>query len=560
MPLTYKKKTYDTVLRWTADTKIQYAPNPKAQGSKSRVRYDKYAKGKTVGEALAKGSYSLDLLFDYEHGYIKVLGGPVRAKPLEIDNRNETWTKTDVVLASMNHKRKLWGNIFDLADRLGTDRRNLGADKLGNESMQVHAQRMEAQAVANLILQKAEKTGSKVTSDDITRVLDLWEFRQNTSRGNVMREGVEWVNSDTLGLLNTYDGGVVVSKATQTYPAVPRLMGRWLSDHYPVSDLGGDFVFTSINVNRGYAARLHRDGNNVGPSMISAFGDFQGGQLEYYADDDKSLSLEKLEPKPHGTVNIKEALLLFDGNRGHAVTDFKGKRYSLVFFSINKSGRASGEQRKKLRDSGINFPEDKDMKRALSLLPAPRGYDNSHKTAPVVRSWKLRTAKEVSIFSKLSEKEVREAKESSRKVPLPESDDVPADVVFTKHRFDRITREDKLKELRAFLIGSCGRMFLAARGVEERVGSARYKYEKLESFPGPKLMTSQLREVRQWIQKVINASASAKKSSQKPTKTGVKRKFGAESKKPAAKKSEKNSTKARAIVKRKASSTRKGRA
>lgn len=524
MPVTYKRETYDTVLRWTADTKIQYMPNPKTAGSKSHVRYAKYAKGKTVGEALAKGSYSLDLLFDYEHGYIKVLGGPIRKEPLNIKDRDGSWTKADIVLATMHNKNQLWTNIFELADRLGTDRRNLGADKLGNESMHVHAQRMEAQAVANLILERADKSGRKVTSEDITSVLDLWEFRQNTSRGNVMRDGIEWVNSDTLGLLNTYDGGVVVSGATKHYPSVSRLMSRWLKDHYPSSDIGGEFVFTSINVNRGYAARLHRDGNNVGPSMISAFGDFTGGELEYYADDDKALSLDDLMSNAHATVNIKETLLLFDGNRGHAVLDFSGQRYSLVFFCINKSGRASEKQRKELRDAGFNFPEEKEIKWAQSLLPPPRGYDKTYKAAPVIRSWKLNTKKEVSIFKNLSEQEIKQAKESSRKVPMPENVDVPADIVFTKHRFERVTRDDKLKELRVFLVGSCGRLVLAAKGVEDRIGTSRYCYEKLESFPGPELNTNQLHQVRQWMQKVIDASFK-KSGSGALSEKGIKRKL-----------------------------------
>ena len=126
-----------------------------------------------------------------------------------------------------------------------------------------------------------------ITDADLHHVLKLWAWKENTSRQNVMPEGAKFVHSDTLGLLSSYDGSVLVNNSTKYYPEVPKLMCRWLQDHLPMEmrDDKQGFAFTSINVNRGYAAKLHRYGNNEGPSFIAAFGDFTGGELNYWGDE-----------------------------------------------------------------------------------------------------------------------------------------------------------------------------------------------------------------------------------------------------------------------------------
>merc|ERR1719240_1024079 len=78
----YRDQTYEIVTRWMTKTKIQLRPHAKAPGSKSHVRYEKYSKAKTVGEMLALGCYPMDWCFDYEHGFIKVLG-PVREEAID---------------------------------------------------------------------------------------------------------------------------------------------------------------------------------------------------------------------------------------------------------------------------------------------------------------------------------------------------------------------------------------------------------------------------------------------------------------------------------------------
>ena len=49
----------------------------------THVRYERYSKSKTVGEALKNGSWPCDWCWDIERGYIKVLG-PLRDEPLDV--------------------------------------------------------------------------------------------------------------------------------------------------------------------------------------------------------------------------------------------------------------------------------------------------------------------------------------------------------------------------------------------------------------------------------------------------------------------------------------------
>ncbi len=45
-------------------------------------------------------------------------------------------------------------------------------------------------------------------------------------------------------------------------------------------------------MNYGFSAKLHRDGNNAGPSLLRALGDVKtGGRLRYFPEDTGALPL-----------------------------------------------------------------------------------------------------------------------------------------------------------------------------------------------------------------------------------------------------------------------------
>merc|ERR1719362_2752925 len=227
--------------------------------------------------------------------------------------------------------------------------------------------------MAQMILEAVHTENRRVTDLEVLSVLQAWAFKKNDNRQNVMPEGQRWGHSDTLGIVRLRTGSFGVTSATQEYPHVTQMLNTWLKARCP-AEVGGDFPCTSISLNCNYAARRHRDGNNAGPSMIKACGNFTGGQLAYFPDDDRSGPVEDLCHDDRIVLDIKEGLALFDGCRGHEVDDFEGERFSLVFFSAGKFWNMSQEQHEFLEECGFSVPHSQDLGPVVKLLPPPRGY------------------------------------------------------------------------------------------------------------------------------------------------------------------------------------------
>ena len=149
------------------------------------------------------------------------------------------------------------------------------------------------------------------------------------------------------------------------------LFSSWVRQAWPLSP---PFPFTSINVNYGYAAKLHRDSNNVGPSLTKALGEFHGGALKYWEHDDGHLPLEELNQFSATVLETGKALCLFDGRRGHEVQPFTGERFSLVFFCTSAFARAREDAVAFVSGLGAHMPTSASLERAPRLAP-PRGYD-----------------------------------------------------------------------------------------------------------------------------------------------------------------------------------------
>uniref|UniRef100_A0A7S4QAD1 Uncharacterized protein n=1 Tax=Alexandrium monilatum TaxID=311494 RepID=A0A7S4QAD1_9DINO len=388
MPVTYCDRAYEEVMTWTEKTTIAYAPNRKS--SKSFDRYGKYMKAKTVGETLALGSYGLDLLFDFEKGLLWSTGGPKRERPPDVLKMPKEELKklnsTDKMLGKMYAKWKMWKANFQALEESGMTREELKAlnneqdPEGGKDSIIVAIGRRKAQKEAASILEAAKAEGNRAISDEeVLRCLRLWGFKENENRGNVMPEGVTFVHSDTIGLIKMSTcERTLVTVGSKRYQEFTQLLTKWLKDRTP-KEFGQEFPYTSININKNYAARLHRDGNNCGPSVIKAFGDFTGGELNYWPSDDKRLPLEELGAGQKVTVDIKDNLLLFDGNRGHSVNEFQGERFTLVFFSVRTWNKVPKEEVDEAVQCGIPVPTKSSMAFAQGLL-GPSGKDG-------YRSW-----------------------------------------------------------------------------------------------------------------------------------------------------------------------------
>jgi len=361
----YRDETYEIVTRWHADTKISYRPHAKAPGSKSHLRYEEYSSAMSVGQALEVGTWPADWCWDYERGFIKV-EGPVRDEPIDISKVTDEKSLTPVDWAILRWYRR------ELSKKLGVEYNDLVVGKGSGETLILRAHRLVAQREARKRLEAAAKGHRKITEQEVAQTLHEWGFARNPTRTNVMPDGQDWVWSDTLGLLRDRIGDIHLTPATCRYPEVVQLLNKYLLDRLPAEE-AAKFQWTSLNLNCNYAARLHRDGNNFGPSFIKAFGEFTGGELQYWPEDDrKMMKLEDLRPQYCEQLDLKRNLVLFNGNCGHAVTDFVGERFSVVYFTGSCHAQAPQECKDESIKLGFNYPTAESDPH--SLLRRPRGY------------------------------------------------------------------------------------------------------------------------------------------------------------------------------------------
>eukprot|EP00419_Tripos_fusus_P051497 CAMPEP_0172818578 /NCGR_PEP_ID=MMETSP1075-20121228/14006_1 /TAXON_ID=2916 /ORGANISM="Ceratium fusus, Strain PA161109" /LENGTH=488 /DNA_ID=CAMNT_0013658953 /DNA_START=42 /DNA_END=1505 /DNA_ORIENTATION=- len=369
----YRDETFELVTRWMDETRISYRPHAKAPGSKSHVRYEEYSRATTVGEALVLGSWPADWCWDFERGYIKA-EGPFRDEPLDPSLVPEGYELTDVDNAVMQWYRR------ELAKKYGLELKELTEGK-GNESIIMRVHRLVATREARRILAECNNENRRVSDADFELVLSHWGFARNVTRQNVMQKDVKWVWSDTLGLLRDRTGDIHLTEATHGYPQVVEVLSRWLTDRLPPE--ARDFSWTSFNLNKNYAAKIHRDGNNFGPSMIAAFGDFTGGALKYFTFDDGKVDLDELEAKKDQAheLDLKNGLALFNGNTAHSVNDFQGTRFSVVFFTLGCHAKMKQADREKLQSMGVKPPKaDEDP---FKIISAPLGERASRRYSNV---------------------------------------------------------------------------------------------------------------------------------------------------------------------------------
>ena len=93
-----------------------------------------------------------------------------------------------------------------------------------------------------------------VSDEDVLTVIAFWYFRQNKQRRNVIPVSEAWVLSDTLGLVQSRDGQLVVTRQTRKHPKVLQLLSLWLRGRCPAG-LRQHFPFTSVSLNYAYAVR-----------------------------------------------------------------------------------------------------------------------------------------------------------------------------------------------------------------------------------------------------------------------------------------------------------------
>lgn len=197
-------------------------------------------------------------------------------------------------------------------------------------------------------LLNAGRTGRRIRDTDVTFVLDAWKFRRNDKRINVIPDGKGFVSSEMLGLVSIRAyRKLVVARNSHKFPSVTKLLCQYLYDNPPAGlPRGTQFPFTTVCINKDYAAKRHRDNNNTGLSIVRALGNFKGGRLKYWPDDPgpkQAPDVNKLGESEAVVLDVRGRSVAMDSTRAHEVEPFEGRRYSLVYFTIPWVDSASKE-------------------------------------------------------------------------------------------------------------------------------------------------------------------------------------------------------------------------
>jgi len=241
----------------------------------------------------------------------------------------------------------------------------------------------KAERLASEILER----GGRVCDKDVVSILELWKFRRNTKRSNVLPVGKQFVYSEMLGLtkIRMYNSFVVAAN-TRKFPLVTKLLCKFLDDNPPKGlEVGTRFPFTTVCINKDYAAKRHRDNNNIGMTVFRGLGDYTGGQVKHWPwdpgrqqlPDVNDLALEEAR-----VLDTKRRTVCVDSTKAHEVMPFSGKRYSLVYFTITRCDKTPTDVKKFLCDKcdlSIPDPEQaedlwqraKDSAPAGALPPTP---------------------------------------------------------------------------------------------------------------------------------------------------------------------------------------------
>ena len=181
---------------------------------------------------------------------------------------------------------------------------------------------------------KEKKTICKNVACQKKKVLDLLRktnFPQNTSRKNIFNTNQTSYEGFVLGMINLipywakkkgHKQELSVRTKDPKFKELYKNTKLLLKLHTDKND--SKFKYTTIQYNKNQRASKHKDGRNVGESYIIGLGNYTGGELIIFDENEKN-------PVKH---DIKGKFNTFDGSKyPHETAPFKGERYTLVFYS-----------------------------------------------------------------------------------------------------------------------------------------------------------------------------------------------------------------------------------
>lgn len=135
--------------------------------------------------------------------------------------------------------------------------------------------------------------------------------------------------SMTFGYGNTRMRGFSEFAPNKKYPELLKALIEFGNTVAPVG-----WRYTTITLNHGVQARRHKDTSNVGRSIIVGIGDYTGGALRVWEEDDSSYQDLELRDRP----------AMFNGaTRAHETQPFEGERYTIIYYHGPRAGACAGQ-------------------------------------------------------------------------------------------------------------------------------------------------------------------------------------------------------------------------
>ena len=162
----------------------------------------------------------------------------------------------------------------------------------------------------------------------LLNILRNTNFPLNESRKNVMKKGQVSYEGFVLGMINLIP--YWANKKGHKQELSVRTKNPKFKELYDNTKLllklhDPKFKYTTIQYNKNHKCAKHKDGRNVGVSYIIGLGNYTGGELIVFDENDKN-------PVKH---NIRNKFFKFNGSkRFHVTAPFKGERYTMVFFNV----------------------------------------------------------------------------------------------------------------------------------------------------------------------------------------------------------------------------------
>jgi hypothetical protein len=121
-----------------------------------------------------------------------------------------------------------------------------------------------------------------------------------------------------FGLVRSRQFGYRTSRFSKKWPELNKSIFKFVNHICPA---GMDV--TSITLNHGVKAKKHKDGFNIGDSVIVGIGEYEEGKLRVYSDETQYVAHD-----------IKDKPLMFNGALlAHETEDFTGDRYTIIIYS-----------------------------------------------------------------------------------------------------------------------------------------------------------------------------------------------------------------------------------